>query len=297
MSDSPLKDEVATPQKKGSNVSRWLLIGIPVALIGICCIAALIVAPSVFKLRLENGDYSIESVTLSTGLENGQPVGIREVFMPSDNIICTVKTSGVDGGIIGMRWYAGEQLIYENTGKTIDNTISTYIASNSSLVLPDGDYRVEIYMVDDPLETVHFEVRTYHPSANPPISIPDGHKNIEIPWYPEVPFAFDEVWEIGGSKWTINEVKIVIMKDTDEYFVAVVVDTDLEHIASMSEADAKKLASPVAQYAVENNYLEKARSLEIDGIKYKLDKFVFVNLINPVTKEVYRAKFRMDELR
>ena len=73
-------------------------------------------------------------------------------------------------------------------------------------------------------------MKIYRPTVNPPISIPEGHQNIEVPWYPEVPFAFDEVWSIENTEWKINEVKVVLMDDTQEYFVAVVVDTDMKDI-------------------------------------------------------------------
>ncbi len=273
------------------------MIVVPILLLGVCCVVLTVVAKPFLNLNVESGGYSIESVTLSTGLENGQPVDVKDVFMPSDKILCTVKTSGADGGIIGMRWYLGENKIYEYTGKTKDNIISTYISSNKSVSLPEGKYRVEIFMVDDPLEIVHFEVKAYHPTVNPPISIPEGHKNSEVPWYPEVPFAFDEVWKIDDSEWKINEVKVVLMDDTQEYFVAVVVETDMEDMLSISEEEVKERTRAIALFAIQNGYVEKAKSLEIDGKHYDLDQSIFVNLKNPSNQQIYRVKFTMDELK
>jgi hypothetical protein len=236
-------------------------------------------------------------VVLSGDLKDNEPVDIKDVFMPSDTIICTVKTSGADG-IIGMRWFYGDRVIYETTGKTQKNTISTYIKSNSSAILQEGQYRVEIFMVKEPLETVNFEVRIYRPTVNPTIPIPATHVAIEQPWYPEVPFAFDEIWKTGKADWKVNEVKVVLMDSTQDYFVAVVVaDENLENITSMSDSEAKRLTLPIAQYAIENGYVEKARKLEIDGNQYPLDQYVFVNLINPVTHQGYRVQFTMDEIK
>ncbi|MBX3038708.1 MAG: hypothetical protein KF758_17485 [Anaerolineales bacterium] len=294
-SESQLPNEPLTPEKKGSKFPRWLIAII--VLIGICCVSVFIVVPMIFKVNVSGGGYSIESVTLSTGLENGQPVGITDVFKPSDTINCTVKTTGVKDGIIGMRWYFGDELIYDRAAKTQDNIVSMYIRSNKNAILPEGKYRVEIYMAGEALETVYFEVKVYHPIVSPSISIPEGHKSIETPWYPEVPFAFDEVWKVGNTEWKINEVKVLLMDETQEYFVEVVVNTDMKDISSLSEEKAKERTRDIALYAVKNGYIEKAMSLEIDGKQYDLNKFIFVTLINPSSHQVYRVKFTMDELK
>jgi hypothetical protein len=296
MAENQYPTEVSA-EKKISRFPRWLLIGVSIVLIGACCVASAVVAKRFFKLKVGGGGYSVESVTLSTGLENGQPVGIKDTFMPSDTIICTVKTTGWDEGGIGMRWYVGETKIYEARGNTKNNTISTYIQSNKSAVLPEGKYRVEVFIVEEPVETVYFEVKIYHPAVNPPISIPKGHKNFEVPWYPEVPFAFDEVWNIDDAEWRINEVKVVLRDKAQEYFVEVVVDTDMKDLLSISEEEAKARTRAVALYAIENGYVEKAKGLEIDGKHYNLDQLLFVTLENPSSQAVYRVQFMMDELK
>lgn len=288
--------EVQTAEKKPSKFPRWLLISALILIVCICCVVLAFVIKPFFNLNLKSGGYSIESVTLSSDFQDYQPVDIKNVFNPSEAIICTVKTTGIEDGIIGMRWYLGENLIYEYTGKTENNSISTYIESNNSAVLPEGKYRVEIFMVEEALETVYFEVKIYHPTVNPPISIPEGHTNIDVPWYPEVPFAFDEIWDIDGAEWKINEVKVILMDDTQEYFVAVVVNTDMKDMLSISEDEAKARTRAIALYAIENGYVEKAKGLEIDGKYYDLDQSVFVILKNPSNQQVYRIKFTMDEL-
>lgn len=296
MEENQFPAEVLT-KKKASKFPRRLLIGVSVALISLGCVALAVIAKPFFKLNIGGGGYSVESVTLSTELENGQPVGIKDTFRPSDTIICTVKTTGWDEGLIGMRWYAGETKIYEARGKTKDNTISTYIQSNKAAVLPEGKYRVEVFIVKDPVETAYFEVKIYYPKVDPPISIPEGHQNIEVPWYPEVPFAFDEVWNINGTEWKINEVKVVLMDETQEYFVAVVVNTGMKDMLSISEEEAKARTRAIALYALENGYVQKAKTLEIDGKHHNLDQLLFVVLKNPSSREVYRIQFAMDELK
>lgn len=297
MTKKPLQNEIAPQEKKSSKYPRWLLVVIPVFLIGVCCIvSAVIVVPLVFKFDVDSGGYSIESVTLSSDLKDNQPIDVKDVFMPHEPIVCTVKTSGVDG-IIGMRWYFGDNLIYEHTNKTKNNTISTYIQSSKSSILSEGKYRVEIYIVEDPLETVNLEVKIYHPTVDPPISIPSGHKNIEAPWYPEIPFVFDEVWKIDNAEWNVNEVKVILIDDTQEYFVTIVIDTDMSDIVSLSESAAKEIARPIALFALKNGYIEQAKQLELDGKYYDLDQYIFVTLLNPSNQQVYRVKFAMDELK
>jgi len=263
--------------------------------VGVCYLILVAVSPSVSIIQ---GAYDIESVTLSSDLKDNQPLDIKDVFRPSDTIICTVKTTGIEG-VIGMRWFFGDKMVYEVKGRTQNNTISSYIKSNSSSILLEGPYRVEIFVTNkpEPLETLHFEVKIYHPTINPPISIPNGHQSIELPWFPEVPFAFDETWKIGDTEWKVNEVKIVLMDDTQEYFVAIVIDTDMSNIASLIESEAKEITSPIALYALENGYIEKAKSFEIDGQYYDLDQSIFVILINPATHQVYRVQFTMAELK
>jgi hypothetical protein len=293
---NPLSTETLTTQKKSSKFPRWL-IAASFVLIGICCIAAFIIVPMVLKVNVSGGGYSIESVTLSTGLENGQPVGVTDVFKPSDTIHCIVKTTGIKDGIVGMRWYFGDKKIYEVAGKTQDNVISTYVRSNKNAILPEGKYRVEIYMTREAVETVYFEVKVYHPIVKPSILIPESHKSIETPWYPSVPFAFDEIWKVGNTEWKINEVKIILMDESQEYFVEVVVNTDMKDIFSLSKDDVKAKTRDIALYAIQNGYIEKAKSLKIDGKNYDLDKSMFVTLINPNTQKVYRIQFTMDELK
>ena len=248
-------------------------------------------------MDLTNGDYSIESVTLSSELENDEPVDLKDTFMPSEVIICTVKTVGKDDGIIGMRWFLGDNKIYEYRGKTKDNLISTYIYSQGSAVLPEGKYRVEIFILEETLETVYFDVKVYHPTVNPQISTPEGHQAIEAPWFPEIPFAFDEIWNIDDVKWNINEVKVVLADDSQDYFVAIVVNTDMIDLLAISEDEAKTRIHPVALYAINNGYLEKARNLEIDGKYYDLDQMIIVVLVNPSNQQLRRVEFSMDELK
>ena len=293
MNQSLLSAEISPIEKKSPKFSGWF---IAIISIGLSCLVIACAMLPVFKVSSQHGTYDIKEVIVSSGLKDNEPVNVKSTFKPSDTIICTVKTTGVDG-IIGMRWLLDDNVIYEVTGETQNNTISSYIKSSSSAILSEGKYRVEIFMVKEPIETAYFEIKIYHPTVSPPITIPAGHKSIELPWFPEVPFAFDEIWKIDGTEWKVNEVKVVLKDDTQEQFIAILISANMKDIKSLSENQAKQITRPIALYALENGYVENAKGLEIDGKHYDLDQSLFVILLNPSTQQVYRVQFTMDELK
>jgi len=104
------------------------------------------------------GPYSIDEVILTSELDqDGQPVNNLTKFTPSQTINCWVGIRGIKG-LIGMRWYYQDQLVYNGYGATEWQQISTYIRSTPPQLLPKGQYRVEIYTVEKPHETVYFTV-------------------------------------------------------------------------------------------------------------------------------------------
>ena len=263
-------------------------------LLTVCCLATVVIFLR-NSITLNSGGYSIDRVILTNTLDsNGQPVGSSETFKPSQKIVCWVSTKGADG-IVGMRWYYGDKLIGEKFAKTQKNTIFTFLQSSQSGTLEEGQYRVQVYLTPNgaPLKTVYFTVKKYMPSVVPPQPTPANHRSIELQPYMEVPFAFDEVWSIGETKWRVNEVKIVFL-ETGESFVEVVVDTDIKNPMELSEQQAKDVAKPVALYAIQHGYLERARGLQIDGRSYALNELLFVSLINGAAGN--RAMFNLSEL-
>ncbi len=291
---TPGNEPAVTPKR--SRFPWRLAILITLSLVAVFCIAGAIVVFG--SIRIQSGGYSVDQVILTNDLDkNGRPVGSQNTFQPSERIFCSVITKGADG-IIGMRWYYGDKLIFERFGRTQNNIISMYIQSGKTATLEEGDYRVDIHLATTdktPLKTVHFAVKRYMPEVQPSIPTPTSHHSLEKPIYTEVPFAFDEVWKIGDTNWSINEVKVVMM-DTGETLVAVVVKTDAKDLLSLTEEQAKERAKPIALYALQNGYLERARSLQIDGKSYALDKQLFVNMIRESDLTGYRVLFDMNEL-
>ncbi len=287
--DSAIANKTSRPR-----FLRWLAILTALFFLVVCCLIGAVVLLR-NSLTIKRVSYSVDQVILTSVLDaNGQPAGSSDTFKPSQKIICWVSTKGADG-IVGMRWYYGDKLLGEQFTKTQKNTTFTFLQSSKSSTLEEGQYRVQIHLTTDsaPLKTIYFTVKKYIPSVIPPQPTPANHRSIELPLYPEVPFAFDEVWSIGETKWRVNEVKIVFL-ETGESFIEVVVDTDIKNPMELSEQQAKDIAKPVASYAVQHGYLEHARSLQIDGKSYALNELLFVSLINGAAGN--RAMFNLSEL-
>lgn len=282
---------------KNTKFSLWVIIFVCCALVVISIWVIVLHLPPIFSITTDQGGFDIDQVTLSSNMQGNQPTEIKDVFKPSDTIFCTVKTTGTDGGVVGMRWFYGNKKIYETTIKAQNYVVYSAIRSNSSIVLAEGKYHVDIVIVDEVIKTVDFEVKIYHPSVEPPVPTPIGHRSVETPWFPEVPFAFDEIWTIGNKEWKVNEVKVVLKDDTQQQFVAVLVDSDIKGILSLTDSEAQELTRPVALYALENGYIEKAETFKIDGRHYDLLQSLFVILSNPSTHEIFRVEFKINELR
>jgi hypothetical protein len=130
----------------------------------VCFVAVALVFLAVKNIRIETGGYSIEQVIVSNDLEDTQPAVDGIVFQPSDTIFCKVKTLGVDG-IIGMRWFLGDEMISESIGKTESNSITSYIKGDSPKGLPEGSYHVEVFIIENqPITTIYFEVKNHSDS-------------------------------------------------------------------------------------------------------------------------------------
>jgi len=130
------------------------------AIITIYFLAVGLMFLAVKHIRFESGGYSIEQVILSNDLEHTQPVADGITFQPADTIYCTVRTEGVDG-IVGMRWFHGNEMVSESIGKTKNNLLTSYIKSDSADGLPEGSYHVEVFIIENkPIQKIYFEVKS-----------------------------------------------------------------------------------------------------------------------------------------
>jgi hypothetical protein len=249
-----------------------------------------------------DGAYSIDEIVLTNELDStGRPVRSANKFRPSERIIGWVSTQGAEG-IVGMRWYYEDELIFEHFGKTEDNEILTYLQSTADITLPEGEYRLDIHITPGtPKTTIPFIVEQYEPNVIPPQPTPTNHTDIENSAFVDVPFVFDEVWLIGDRAWHINEVKVTFIEE--DVFVTVAVDVELD-LSKLSEQQAFAITKPIAVYAINNGYLDQARNLQIDDKFYDLDEIIYVNLVNRKStdpfkqtgKPVYRTGFNINDL-
>lgn len=284
------------PLETSSNQSRkkFIFVGI-VVLIVVCAVIVIFISRSMLQFNVSgsSGEYFITEVVLTDELdEEGKPVGSKNTFTPSDTIIGWVGTEGAEG-IIGFRWFYDTEMIFEHFGKTQGNQISTYIQSNNTAILPEGDYRLEIHTTGGtPHEVIEFTVAQYQPELSTIPPTPVGHQKLEASAFTEVPFAFDETWTIDGEEWQINEVKVVLLGDTPIIAVVAIVE---DNPAELTESQLRQVAEPLAVHAHQMGYVETAENLEIDGQRLKYEQ-LYVNFFNPELGVGNRAPFEIDQL-
>ena len=265
-----------------------------IVLIAIGAIGAFLISKSYLQYDLygSGGGYSIIEVVLTDELDtDGKPIGSKSTFTPSDTIIGWVHTEGADG-IIGFRWFHDAEVIFEHFGKTQANQLSTYIQSNNSIILPEGNYQLEISTGGTPLETIEFTVAQDKPELSTVQPTPVGHQKLEKSPFVEVSFAFNEIWAINDDEWQINEVKIVLLNETPIIAVVAIVEGNP---AELTGSQLIPISEPIALYALQNGYVETARSLEIDGETLEYDQ-IFVTLFNPEVGAGNRTPFEIDQL-
>jgi hypothetical protein len=129
------------------------------AFVAVCFVLIGLAFLAATNIGIKTGGYSIDQVIVSNNLTDKRPAVYPVVFHPSDTVFCTVRTTGVDG-IVGMRWFYGDEVISQAIVKTKNNSISSYIKQSSPGGLPEGSYHVEIFIVEDqPIKTIYFEVK------------------------------------------------------------------------------------------------------------------------------------------
>lgn len=92
--------------------------------------------------------------------ERGDPIEPTTVFKTTDKrIYCTIDIRGPDHVRLGARWYYGDKLIYD---RVIDfgrqRRGGWWVDVGPDGKFPPGDYRVEIYLLKDPIRTSLFQV-------------------------------------------------------------------------------------------------------------------------------------------
>jgi hypothetical protein len=137
-------------------LSRLVIAVVTVGVVS--CVGLVALVASRVSIMGTSGGYSIDQVVFSKALHGHRPVELADTFNPIGPIYCTITTTGADGGIVGMRWLRENELVYEAQGKTRVHTIISYIEGTPANPLPIGDYRVEVFILDDVAAVAGFQV-------------------------------------------------------------------------------------------------------------------------------------------
>ncbi len=133
---------------------RWRLFLLLVMLTATGCV-------NFYSFPLRSDSISIEEPVMARGIdEEGNPVEPTSVFGRADRqIYCVVAFRGPENLHLGARWYYGEVVVADyviNLGKRQHGFWQ--LTTKQGQPFPPGDYRVEIYVIKEPLKTIHFKV-------------------------------------------------------------------------------------------------------------------------------------------
>jgi hypothetical protein len=133
---------------------QWFIfIGILLLIIPNGCI------PNIFNNT--RGFIWLDDPIITSGLDaDGEPVDEIEVFTsPVNRVHCFLRIRGPDQVQLGVRWYYQDDLIWTDTMNFGQKRkASVFLARDGDKPFPPGDYRCEIYAVEDTLRIAHFRI-------------------------------------------------------------------------------------------------------------------------------------------
>ena len=106
-----------------------------------------------------SGAIAITDVVTTTGFDSqGQPLPSSNRFSLNETrIYCFVTVKSPNPVNVGVRWFFENSLIYEDNA-TFNGSRAFFLQPLPGKVFQQGDYRVEIYLVEETLRTVQFSV-------------------------------------------------------------------------------------------------------------------------------------------
>ena len=147
------QEPVASPPQRQS---RWrrISVGCLMALALVCGLSLLIV-----RIERTAGTITITEVILTTGFDaQGQPLAQANQFSPEQpRIYCVVKVSAPKPVNVGVRWFYSNEIIADEV-VIVDGQHAWHIQPPAGQVFQEGVYRVEVYLVKEPVRTVYFSV-------------------------------------------------------------------------------------------------------------------------------------------
>jgi len=111
------------------------------------------------KIRLSTGTIEITDIVLTTGLDSqGKPLQYESRFSTAQaRIYCVIFISSPKPVNVIVWWYFQDQLIFEDAA-VVNQWRAFYIEPLQGMEFPEGDYRVEISLVNIPVRVVYFSV-------------------------------------------------------------------------------------------------------------------------------------------
>lgn len=151
---------VTSNESAPSRKSRvfWFVVGC--AGLSILCTLAIVAIGATMRIERTSGSITITDVYLTTGLDaQGQPLPATTQFPPGQpRIYCVVTISAPKPVNVGVRWFYGDELIFDSMA-LVDGRRAYFIEPPPGKVFSEGEYRVEVYLVKDPVRVIHFSVK------------------------------------------------------------------------------------------------------------------------------------------
>ena len=145
------------PQKKVK--ALWIVLG-ACFLVVLVCASSLALALATGIIRFSGPQpITIEEVILTTEIDaQGVPVNQATHFAPTvEKIGCFVRVSAPKPISVGVRWYYQDKLI-SDAPQIVDRASLWWLSRTSGDSFPEGKYRVEVYLIKDPIRTVYFTI-------------------------------------------------------------------------------------------------------------------------------------------
>ena len=274
-------------------------------IINFCLLIILSVLASCISLsaNVSGGAYTIEKLTVTdVWNEDYSPGAPRNEFYGNEKVIGIVETSGSDG-IVMMRWFREDQLIYQLANKTQNNYFATELnPENDFYWLQPGEYRLEVGIGATPKFTEYFTIKEDNLErfeVVDPLPTPIGHIKQEGSDLVEISFAFDETWDIHGEEWELNEAKIVFLRTSNNPVLSFVFTEPNFVNAFKSQDEGKERTVDVAKYAKKEGYITTAEEISVGGVNYKYEH-IFITFVekgfSAEPKQGYRVQFAVTEL-
>lgn len=139
-----------------------IVAGIGFGVVALCLLIACLliqITGASLSLNLSRGSITISDVVLTSDVTpDFAPVNDISHFDSSAPRIWCLVTLQTDRSVhVGARWYYGNDLLRDDMLQT-ERVAAFFIEPGEGYSFPEGQYRVEIYLVEEPLRTMYFTV-------------------------------------------------------------------------------------------------------------------------------------------